>query len=272
MPRGASIRFLKKKIGAVPAKAACFLPICLFAFLAPVHKPVLYIIGDSTVRNGDGTGINGLWGWGDCIAPFFDTSRISVENHAVGGRSSRTFITEGKWQRILDRLQPGDYVLMQFGHNDGGPLDDTARARGSLKGIGNDSVEIYNPIRKMRETVYSYGAYMRKYAEDTKLHKAIPIICSPIPRRIFRNGKCERSDNSYGGWARQVALSTGAFFVDLNNRIANRYDSMGEQVAKSFFPGDHTHTNRAGAQLNAIILVEGIRELKNCSLKSYLKK
>ncbi|WP_315817760.1 SGNH/GDSL hydrolase family protein [Paraflavitalea speifideaquila] len=115
------------------------------------QKTTLYIIGDSTVRNGDGSGSNQQWGWGSLIAPFFDTTAISVRNHAIGGRSSRTFINDGRWQRILDELKPGDFVLMQFGHNDASPLDDTARARGTIKGIGDESKEIYNPITKNRK-------------------------------------------------------------------------------------------------------------------------
>jgi hypothetical protein len=100
------------------------------------EKPVFYIIGDSTVKNGDGTGKNNQMGWGTVITPFFDTTKIDVRNHAIGGRSSRTFITDGRWDKILETLKKGDYVIMQFGHNDASPLDDTARARGTIKGLG----------------------------------------------------------------------------------------------------------------------------------------
>src|SRR6187431_919719 len=160
------------------------------SFLNPKEeKPVFYIIGDSTVKNGDGTGKNNQMGWGTVITPFFDTTKISVRNHAIGGRSSRTFITDGRWDKILLTLQKGDFVIMQFGHNDSGPLDDTARARGTIKGIGEDSVEIYNPIRKQQEVVHSYGWYMRKFINDAKAKGAIPIICSPIPRNDWKEGK-----------------------------------------------------------------------------------
>src|SRR5688572_8117447 len=127
------------------------------------QKPVLFIIGDSTVKNGDGTGRNNQMGWGSVIHPYFDTTRLSIRNHAIGGRSSRTFITEGRWEKVLSEMKPGDYVIMQFGHNDAGPLDDTARARGTIRGTGDESREIYNPITKKQEVVYSYGWYMRKY-------------------------------------------------------------------------------------------------------------
>src|SRR6187402_1094748 len=139
---------------------ALLLLIIFGSFTLIDHKPVLYIIGDSTVKNGDGTGKNNQMGWGTMVDVYFDTNKISVRNHAIGGRSSRTFITDGRWTKILETLTKGDYVVMQFGHNDSGPLDDTARARGTIKGIGNDSIQTYNPIRKMKETVYSYGWYM----------------------------------------------------------------------------------------------------------------
>src|SRR5665213_2635985 len=109
----------------------CILLIALtaMAFTINQHKPVFYIIGDSTVKNGSGSSENLLQGWGSFIASYFDTTKITVQNDAIGGRSSRTFMTDGRWNRILSTLQKGDYVIMQFGHNDGGPLDDMARAR-----------------------------------------------------------------------------------------------------------------------------------------------
>jgi rhamnogalacturonan acetylesterase len=233
-------------------------------------KPTLYIIGDSTVRNGDGSGRNGQWGWGSFLAGHFDTTRISVRNHAIGGRSSRTFITEGRWDSILAKLKKGDFVIMQFGHNDAGPLDDTARARGTIRGIGNESRDIYNPITKKREMVYTYGWYMRKYIEDTRAKKAVSIVCSPIPRNDWQSEKVKRSDSTYGGWAKQVAQTGGAYFIDLNNKIAERYEAMGQEKVKEFFPADHTHTNKEGAQLNAKIVAEELRRLSGGPLRKYL--
>jgi rhamnogalacturonan acetylesterase len=242
----------------------------LTAFLFKKEKPTLYIIGDSTVRNGDGTGKNGQWGWGNFLANYFDTSKITIENHAIGGRSSRTFITDGRWDSILSKLKKGDFVLMQFGHNDSGPLDDTARARGTIRGTGNESKEIYNPIRKKQEVVYSYGWYMRKYVNDTKQRMAIPIVCSPIPRNEWENDKVKRSDSTYGGWAKEVAIANGAYYIDLNNKIAAQYETLGASAVAAFFPADHTHTNREGALLNAKVVAEELSKLKGKPLKKYL--
>ena len=247
-----------------------FAAVLLLSFTFKKHKPVLYIIGDSTVKNGDGKNNNELQGWGSFIDLSFDTVMISIKNHAIGGRSSRTFITEGRWNKILATLQKGDFVIMQFGHNDSGPLDDTARARGTLKGIGEDSVEIYNPIRKVKEVVHSYGWYMDKYVADAKAKGAVAIICSPIPRNDWKNGKVLRSDSSYGLWARQVAQNSGAYFIDLNNLLGDAYEKLGHEKTSSFFPKEHTHTNKEGAVFNADMVVKKIKELKKCKLKKYL--
>ncbi|RYZ30859.1 MAG: rhamnogalacturonan acetylesterase [Chitinophagaceae bacterium] len=234
-------------------------------------KPVFYIIGDSTVKNGDGTGKNQQWGWGSFMADYFDTTKISVANHAIGGRSSRTFLTEGRWDKIMANLKKGDYVIMQFGHNDGGPLDDTARARGTIRGIGEESKEVYNPIQKRQEVVYSYGWYMRKYIRDAKVKGAIPIVCSPIPRNDWKEGKVSRSATGYSGWAEQVAKEEGAFFINLNELVATKYEEMGTDAVKPFFPVDHTHTNREGAQLNAQIVAAKLKEMKTADLNKYMK-
>jgi rhamnogalacturonan acetylesterase len=161
---------------------------------------------------------------------------------------------------------------MQFGHNDAGPLDDTARARGTIRGIGNDSAAIYNPIRKINEVVYSYGHYMRRYVDDSNAKGAIPIICSPVPRDNFREGKTVRADSTYGGWAQTVARSNGALFIPLNNLVADRYDAMGQEKVHAFFPVDHTHPDKAGSELTASIVVGAVRKLNKCKLKNYLKK
>jgi lysophospholipase L1-like esterase len=106
---------------------------------ASAKPPTLFLIGDSTVRNGAGDGANKQWGWGEPIVAYFDPSKIAVLNRARGGRSSRTFLTEGLWEQVLSAMKPGDFVLIQFGHNDGGPINDNSRARGTIKGVGEET-------------------------------------------------------------------------------------------------------------------------------------
>ncbi|WP_254411798.1 rhamnogalacturonan acetylesterase [Dyadobacter diqingensis] len=235
-------------------------------------KPTVYLIGDSTVKNGSGKGADNLWGWGTVLPELFDTVRISIQNHAIGGRSSRTFLTEGRWEKVLANLKAGDYVIMQFGHNDGGPVNDTLRARGSIKGLGTETEEIDNLITKKHEIVHTYGWYMRKYINETKAKGAIPIVCSPVPRNIFKDGKIEIPETGYTKWAEQTAAASGAYFIDLFGIVARNYDAMGQDKVKAdfFTEKDHTHTTKAGAEVNAKSVTDGIRLLKKCDLKNYL--
>lgn len=233
-------------------------------------KPVLWIVGDSTVHNASRT----EEGWGQVISRFFDTDRIHVENMAVGGRSSRTFITEGRWDHILSLAKPGDFVLIQMGHNDGGAINDTSRARGSLHGIGEETQEIDNLLTHKHEIVHTYGWYLRKYVDDARARGMLPVICSPVPRLpkiTVAAGEIEKSP--YVQWAQQVAEQEKAPFIQLNGLIMRHYVGMTpEQVKTAYFtPADNTHTNPAGAELNASCVVQGICQLKDFPLKNYLE-
>jgi Lysophospholipase L1 and related esterases len=229
--------------------------------------PTLYLIGDSTVN----TPTKGQQGWGTPLPALFDLTKISVMNRARGGRSSRTFNTEGLWDEVRDSLKPGDFVLMQFGHNDGGPLGD-GRARASLKGNGGETQDVDNKTTGKKETVHTYGWYLRKYITDAKAKGATPIVLSPVPRNIWKDGKVARAANDYGKWAAEAARSEGALFINLNEIIAQSYEEVGQtKVAETYFtPTDHTHTTPEGAKFNAGCVVEGIRSLKDCPLANYL--
>lgn len=218
-------------------------------------KPTLFIIGDSTVRNQTA----GQEGWGDPLVAEFDPAKIEVINRTIGGRSSRTFLTEGRWDAVMANLKPGDFVLMQFGHNDGGPLNDE-RCRASLKGTGEESEDIVRKTDSQPETVHSYGWYLRKFVSDAKSKGATPVVVSLIPRNQWKDGKVGRSGDSYAGWAKEVAMQSGAAFIDFNSILADRYEKVGEEKTAALFAGsDHTHTNQAGASFNARVLAESLR-------------
>jgi lysophospholipase L1-like esterase len=250
--------------------------ICLFLFSSAelqITKPVVYLIGDSTVKNGSGKGSDGLWGWGDFFAEHFDTTYIKIENHARGGRSSRTYQTEGLWDNVLSKIKSGDFVILQFGHNDGGPVNDTLRARGTIRGTGEEIETIDNLITKKREVVHTYGWYIRKYITDTKSKGATPIVCSLVARNIWKDGKVDRATETYTKWAEQIAKDEGAHFIDLNHLVASQYESLGQETVKSkLFLKDHTHTTMDGAKINASLVVETLKGFKDLSLSSLLKK
>ncbi|WP_228852950.1 rhamnogalacturonan acetylesterase [Aegicerativicinus sediminis] len=237
----------------------------------PYVKPTVFLVGDSTVKNGKGDGAGGLWGWGDFIGQYLDTTKVSVENHALGGTSSRTYQNLGLWDSVYHRLKKGDYVLIQFGHNDNGPVNDTFRARGTIKGIGDETEEIDNLITKKHEIVHSYGWYIKKIAEQTKEKGAIPIIMSPIPRNIWTDGKVPRNNQTYGLWSKQIAKITDATIIDLNSKMADTLEQFGEEKVTDnyFYSKDHTHTSAAGAVLAASIIINGISKTSN-SLKKYV--
>jgi lysophospholipase L1-like esterase len=252
------------------------LAIIALAFSPGNPKPKVIIIGDSTVKNGKGEGANGKWGWGDQIACFFDTARIDVVNHAIGGRSSRTFITEGRWDTTLKRLNAGDYLLIQFGHNDASEINDTSRARGTIKGISEDSIEIDNMLTGKHEVVYTYGYYMRKYVRDAKAKGVRPIIVSLIPRNKFEErGRMARDVSTYAGWAKQVAEAENVPFIDLNQRSATALERIASGnrryiLDSTYYKGDNTHTSLIGAKLNAALVAKAIDKLDNCELYRYL--
>src|SRR5688572_16095046 len=268
-PGGVAFRILAD-IFAITVLALTFsAPAAAVVIAQEPQKPTVFIIGDSTVK----TPTQGQQGWGDPIVQFFDLTKINVVNRARGGRSSRTFQTEGLWDQVLAELKPGDFVLMQFGHNDGSALNDDSRARGSIRGVGEETEEIDNLLTKKREVVHSFGWYMRKYVTDTKARGATPIVLSLVPRNIWKDGKVVRAGETYGGWAAEVARSQGACFINLNELVSARYETVGQEtVGKEYFFNDHTHTSPAGARVNAELVATGLRELKSCSLSAYLLK
>ena len=191
-------------------------------------------------------------------------------NDAIGGRSSRTFHTEGRWDQVLSSLGKGDFVLMQFGHNDGGPTNDNSRARGTIKGNGEETEEIDNLLTGQHEIVHSYGWYMRKYIRDAKAKGTTPVVCSLIPRKTWKDGKVVRASDTYGKWAREAAIREDAPFMVLNEIIASEYDKLGPEKMDSFFADEHTHTTVEGAKFNARCVVAGLKGLPGNPFAQYL--
>jgi rhamnogalacturonan endolyase len=233
--------------------------------------PTFFLIGDSTVRNGQGDGSNGQWGWGEPFVDFFDSAKINVVNRALGGRSSRTYLSEGHWDQVKAMLKPGDFVLMQFGHNDNGPLDDTVRARGTLKGVSDETREIDNPITKKHEVVHTYGWYLKNYIAEIRAAGATPIVCSPIPRNNWKDGKIVRWEG-YDAWAEEAAASEHVLFIPLDEIIARQLDQLGAEKVEPMYVADHVHTVRAGAEFNAASVVSGLKALQPDPVAQYFSE
>ena len=226
--------------------------------------PTLWIIGDSTVKNAR----PGYVGWGDPLADYFDATKINVANRALGGRSSRTYITEGLWAKVLKQVKTGDFVMMQFGHNDWG--DPAKIYRASFEGNKDEAVSVVNPKTGVAEEVHTFGWYMRQYIGDTKAKGATPIVVSLVPHNIWKEGRVLRDWQKFSRYARIIARQNETAFIDLNSILANRYDDLGEAKVKTLFADARTHTNAEGAEIVAQAVVAGVKALPNVPLQTYL--
>jgi lysophospholipase L1-like esterase len=236
----------------------------------PRSTPTLFIVGDSTAHvNGDSrNGAKKRVGWGSEFSGYFNPEKMRIVNAAAAGRSSRTFMREGNWTAVLQQLKPGDYVLIQFGHNDPGGVG-TGKDRGSLHGIG-DQVQMVKHKDGSVEAVHTFGWYLRKYVADTRAKGATPVILTVTPRNIWTDGKPEEGLGHYRQWATEVARQEHVDLVDISRIVSAQYARLGQKRVAEFFPLDHTHTDLQGAELVARWTLAGLKGLPNDPLEKYL--
>ena len=177
----------------------------------------------------------------DCsIAKAMVPPGVTTRWHFLAGTAERYVILEGRGRVEVGVLAPrevgpGDVVLIQFGHNDNG-------SRAPLKGIGEEVEERENATTKQRGPMHTWGWYLRRYVAEARAKGATPVICSLIPRKIWREGKIARTSDSHADWARAVAQAEGVVFIDLHERIAARYDELGPEPVNAFFADERVHT------------------------------
>jgi lysophospholipase L1-like esterase len=214
------------------------------------EKITVYLIGDSTIANKAVTAYPET-GWGMPFQFMFD-STVVVDNRAKNGRSTRTFISENLWQPIADKLQPGDYVLIQFGHND-------------------ESKEKADRYTSPQE----YKTNLVKFIRETQLRKANPILVTPVTRRRFKEEKIQETHAEYSPLVLEVAKEQKVPVIDLDKLSRNLLQEFGEENSKLLFlqlqPGEHpnypdgkddnTHFNELGARKMAQIVLKEIRNL-----------
>ena len=223
-------------------------------------------------------------GWGTPFADFFDPSRVLVENVAHAGQSSRTYFTgEGDWPRVLKMIKSGDFVLIVFGINDGGPPK-TPSARGSIPGIGDETMPLKRADGSI-ETVHTYGWYMRRMAQEARLRGATVCLLTVTARNIWSNplvryndstpvgalppsydpkdDKIERgtAGGAYTRWTKVLGAELGLPVVDLTNLCADRYESMGRARVGEMY-SDHNHTYFDGAAVVAELVVSGLKAFR----------
>nr|WP_299820100.1 rhamnogalacturonan acetylesterase [uncultured Pontibacter sp.] len=215
-------------------------------------KPIkVYLIGDSTISIKE-TKAYPETGWGMPFVYFFDES-VTVDNRAKNGRSTRTFIEEGLWQPVSDNLKEGDYVFIQFGHND-----------------EVETKKSYTPKEQ-------YKANLARFITEARNKKAIPVLLTPAARRKFDAiGKIEGTHNEYSELVREVAKKYKAPLIDLDVKSQALLQQFGAENSKHLFlqlePGEHpnypdgkddnTHFSELGARKVAQLVLADIRNLK----------
>ena len=237
----------------------------------------IFIIGDSTAAKKDLSKGSPERGWGMALQCYFDEAFIRVDNHAVNGRSSKSFIGEGRWKQVLDKLQPGDYVVIQFGHNDEKPGETRHTDPGS-----------------------TFDYTLAKYVRETREKGGIPVLMNPVVRRnfaqkqvaatgddeslrntTFKDGANVQEGDSlvdthglYAVAPRDVAQRMNCLFVDANKITHDLEQSLGVEKSKKlhmwYKPGEHpalpkgrqdnTHYNIYGAHQVAKLLADALCE------------
>lgn len=237
----------------------------LFFFLsimALAQKPTLFLIGDSTMANKENPDKNPEHGWGQMLPPFI-TSGIEIQNHATNGRSSKSFRTEGRWDKVMSQLKKGDFVIIQFGHNDQKV---------------NDSARFTNPYTQ-------YRANLERYVNEVRAKGAVPILMTSIVRRNFNeNDVLVDTHKEYPLVVRMVANDLKVSFVDLQLQTEQLEISYGPEKSKKlhlhyrkgedpYYPegkDDDTHLSKLGAESVAKLAVYSLKNLKT-GLEKYIK-
>ncbi|MBP6686877.1 MAG: rhamnogalacturonan acetylesterase [Lacibacter sp.] len=224
------------------------------AFTMPNKKIRIWLIGDSTVCT-QPKDRSPVTGWGTPFEDFWD-STVTVLNHARGGRSTRTFISEGRWKNVADSLEEGDYVLMQFGHND----------------------EAKEPQYKERYTpVPDYKTNLIKFITETRNKKANPVLVTPVTRLVFdANGNIKETHKEYSAAVWEVGKAYNVPVIDLDERSRELVQKLGPETSKMLYMQldtlehphyplgrkDNTHFNEYGARKMAQLVLAEIRTLK----------
>ena len=229
------------------------------------NNPVLFLVGNSTMRTGTlGNGNNGQWGWGFYAHEYYDENKITVENHALGGTSPRTFYTN-LWKPVLEAVKKGDYVFLELGHNDNGPID-SIRARSSYRPNGvlevkEDSISIYNKVTKKQETVYTFGGYTRRFINEIRAKGATPVLFTLTPRNDYEKDdpkRIQRKLTDFTPAIFAIGKETNTPVIDLNDISALKLEKYGPWKTDYHFYLDKIHSSAYGARMNAQSAAEGI--------------
>lgn len=180
---------------------------------------------------------------------------VKVINDAIAGRSARSYTDEGHFTSLINAVLPGDYVIIEFGHNDGGSLTPTDNGRSDCLGAGPETCITADGV-----VVQTYVTYLTNAALSLIEKGASVIISSPTPDNPCETGTCSYTPNRFTGYCRDVVAnaSSHSAFVDHGQYTANEFIKLGATVVDSYYPIDHTHTSPIGANVVAAQFVKGL--------------
>lgn len=228
-----------------------FAGICSGVAVAQRQPPTIFLAGDSTMAR-KLPEKRPETGWGEMLGKFFQDGAVIIDNRAQNGRSTRTFITEGRWQAIVNALNQGDYVFIQFGHND----------------ESKEKVDRYTPPEVFRNNLI-------RFVSDVRAKNAVPVLLTPVMRRKFDTaGKLLDTHGEYPDIVRSVAAENKVDLIDMHRASAAVLAHLGAEGSRKLFlqlrPGenanypngveDNTHFNPIGAEMMARLAADGIRE------------
>ncbi|KAF1830710.1 SGNH hydrolase [Decorospora gaudefroyi] len=225
----------------------------------------VYLAGDSTMARAGGV----TTGWGVYL-PYSLT--LPVINRAIGGRSSRSFTVEGRFNEIIAAVQPNDIVIIEFGHNDGGSLSRGDNGRSVCPGTGAETCR--STYNGQQVTVHTYSWYLTEAGKALIAKGAKVIMSSQTPNNPWESGRFLYGDGGrFVGYARDVAKALGpnAMFVDHGGYTASIFQSMGKAATDRLFPQDHTHTSPAGADVVSKAFVKGLQCAGGGFLEGFVK-
>jgi lysophospholipase L1-like esterase len=212
----------------------------------------IFIAGDSTAdSNGANNGKTN--GWGKYLGDYMTST---VSNRAISGQSARTFWRDGNWENLIKDVNKGDYVFIQFGHNDvGGPHKNP---KGAAGGEGDETVTV--TVDGVEEVVHTFPWYIRQMAGQVIEKGATPLLLSLTPNFSFVDGKVEEPSR-FAGYMKLVSDELKIPFIDLYHYIARNWEILGEQylIDNEWLPTDKKHTAPAAADFNAKMVVTGIK-------------
>jgi len=213
--------------------------------------PKLYLAGDSTMALGGGG--SGTQGWGVYLP--YSLTGLTVINDAKAGTSARSYTNAGLFTNIINSVVSGDFVIIEFGHNDGGSLTPTDNGRSDCVGSGTQTCTTAAGV-----VVQTYVTYLTNAAKALIAKGAHVIIASPTPDNPCETGTCSYTAGRFTGYGKDVVANAGksSAFVDHGQYVANRFIALGAAVVDPYFPIDHTHTSPQGANVVAAAFVKGL--------------